>query len=149
MGQKKQKCRNLQKGEGGQWGSDVFAADCATAAADVLISDLQSIWKPKKGRLMKTEKETFKKERRACDLLAGAVLGALKDRDQFRRYIVAEKKGEGELREMILEKYDVKSMLDVLKLLEGLVELRKELDGKMDREDEEAGGLVILPAAVQ
>ena len=107
------------------------------------------MWKPKKGRLMKTEKETFKKERRACDLLAGAVLGALKDKDQFRRYIVAEKKGEGELREMILEKYDVKSMLDVLKLLEGLVELRKELDGNTGGEDEEAGGLVILPAAVQ
>lgn len=106
------------------------------------------MWKPKKERLMKTEKETFKKERRACDLLAGAVLGALKDKDQFRRYIVAEKKGEGELREMILEKYDVKSMLDVLKLLEGLVELRKELDGRTE-EDEEAGGLVILPAAVQ
>ena len=148
MGQKKQKCRNLQKGEGGQWGSDVLEAACATAAADVLISDLQSMWKPKKERLMKTEKETFKKERRACDLLAGAVLGALKDKDQFRRYIVAEKKGEGELREMILEKYDVKSMLDVLKLLEGLVELRKELDGRTE-EDEEAGGLVILPAAVQ
>mgnify|MGYP004675952079 FL=1 len=95
---------------------------------------------------MKAIRETdFKQELRAARLMEKAVIEALKDGDQFKRYIVTEKQGGDTVtEEYVFDKYDFKAMGEMVKVVKSLEELKRSASGMTGVQE---GGLVVLPEA--
>ena len=91
----------------------------------------------------------FKRELKACDMLERAGLEALKDKNQFKRYVVSEKRGSDTVtEERLFEKYDLKAMADMVKTVQAIGELRRSALGQ-DTEGIEGRGLVVLPEVAE
>jgi len=97
------------------------------------------------------KKHDLKKERRAAELIGDQLLAALRDKDQFRRYIVTEKKGSGtETVEYLFDKVDAKAAGEMIRAVKALEELKASLYGEEAAQDEQSEALrnlVILPMA--
>ena len=93
----------------------------------------------------------LKKECRAAELIGERLLAAARDKDQFRRYIVTEKKGNGtETVEYLFDKIDAKGAQEMIRAVKALEELKTALYGEQASEDaqlEALRNLVILPMA--
>lgn len=78
---------------------------------------------------------------------------ALRDKEQFRRYIVTEKRGgDTSTEEYVLGKVDFKAMGEALKTVKQLVELKSLASGCAEGQAENeggAGGLVVLPVTIE
>lgn len=93
----------------------------------------------------------LKKECRAAELIGERLLAAARDKDQFRRYIVTEKKGSGtETVEYLFDRIDAKSVQEMIRAVKALEELKTALYGEQasaDAQLEALRNLVILPMA--
>lgn len=93
-------------------------------------------------------KGSLKKELRAAELLSDALVAALRDKDQFRRYIVTDKRGnEAVTEERLFDKVDIKAIGETVRTIKALEELKRSVTGGAVSGAEEGGcgGLVILP----
>ncbi|MEA4920795.1 MAG: hypothetical protein VB078_07735 [Clostridiaceae bacterium] len=101
------------------------------------------------------KKPDLKKELKAADMLGKTIINALQDKNQFKRYVITEKRGnETYTEERIFDKYDIKAIGDMVKTVKSLEELKRSVGdmpaaGERQKfaDGEEQGGLVILPAA--
>ncbi|MDD6316018.1 MAG: hypothetical protein PUB63_03280 [Clostridia bacterium] len=91
-------------------------------------------------------KGSLKKELRAAELLGDALVAALRDKDQFRRYIVTDKRGsEAVTEERLFDKVDIKAIGETVRTIKALEELKRSVSGGGSGGVGETGGLVILP----
>ena len=91
-------------------------------------------------------KGSLKKELRAAELLSDALVAALRDKDQFRRYIVTDKRGsEAVTEERLFDKVDIKAIGETVRTIKALEELKRSVSGGGSGSAGETGGLVILP----
>ena len=86
-----------------------------------------------------------------ADKLLGVLDKAIKDKQQFYRYIVKEKNGSdsGE-EERIFGKMDMQAFNNAIKALDSLTEIKRVISGesssdKDGKNDEKETGIVILP----
>ncbi len=90
------------------------------------------------------------KEMKIADKLLGVLDKAIKDKQQFYRYIVKEKSGSdsGE-EERIFGKMDMQAFNNAIKALDSLTEIKRGINGeaipKGEESDEKQTGVVILP----
>lgn len=88
---------------------------------------------------------TLKKELVIADKLADVLLGALKDKKQFNRYLV---KGKECTDEMIFKKVDIDSVNNAIKALKSLEEIKiamHEVVSPESKEEKKDTGVVFLP----
>ena len=88
----------------------------------------------------------YTKEMDIANRLTDALLDALKDEKQFKRYLV---KGKENTDEVILEKVDIDSLNNAIKALKSLEEIKRVMNdaiaGETDSGEENETGVVILP----
>lgn len=97
----------------------------------------------------------LKKELKAADMLGQTIIEALQDKNQFKRYVITEKRGnETYTEERVFEKYDIKAIGDMVKTVKSLEELKRSVgdmpasgERRKYTDGEEQGGIVILPEA--
>ncbi len=89
---------------------------------------------------MKTD---LKQELRAAELIGRAIVDSLKDKEQFRRYIVTEKRGSDTCtEEYVFGKVDYKAVGELVRTVKALEELKRSAAGLSGGEQ---GNLVVLP----
>lgn len=95
---------------------------------------------------IKKVKTGFERQLRAAELAEKAMVRALKDEDQFKRYIVSEKRDKDTVtEEYVMDKCDFKSMGEAVKTLRELEALKRSLLGQALGGEEAVSGLVIIP----
>ena len=88
---------------------------------------------------------TLEKELVIADKLADVLLGALKDKKQFNRYLI---KGKECTDEMIFKKVDIDSLNNAIKALKSLEEIKiamQEVVSPESKETRQDTGVVFLP----
>lgn len=92
------------------------------------------------------EKTGFERQLRAAELAEKTMVRAFGDKDQFKRYIVSEKRDKDTVtEEYVMGKYDFKAFNEAVKTLKELGDLKRSLLGLTSDEEETAGGLVVIP----
>ena len=93
---------------------------------------------------MRTSRQTdLRQELRAAEMIGKAIVESLKDKEQFRRYIVTEKRGSDTCtEEYIFGKVDYKAVGELVRTVKALEELKRSAGGL---EPERGGNLVVLP----
>lgn len=91
------------------------------------------------------ERSGFERQLRAAEMAEQVMTRAFRDKDQFKRHIVSEKRDKDTVtEEYVMNKYDFKALGEAVKALRELEELKRALLGQ-GTGAEGAGGLVVIP----
>lgn len=95
--------------------------------------------------VVRIKKVNFRQQLKAAELMEKTLIEALKDKEQFRRYVVTEKREGGtQTEEYIFGKYDFKAMGEMVKVAKSLEELKRA--SAVTEENQETPGAVLLPS---
>lgn len=103
----------------------------------------QDVTKKTANKIANSAAKKLSKEYRVATKLTAILQAALKDDNQFRRYIITEASGEGktETKELVFEKIDMQALSAAAKVLQQTVGVKKTIGGWLNAAEQDAAEL--------